>query len=114
MGNIQFSVENIVSRKHSKSEGLQVIPLFSLQNLALRNNHDQFSTSTNTRTNILPVSIYLHKVNNRNTRTRCEIYSKLTIKIPERRQWRRSGIFIVNSEYISHLVLVFLLLTSNM
>ena len=34
---------------------------------------------------------------------------KLTIKIPERRQWRRSGIFIVNFEHISHLVLVFLL-----
>ena len=26
------------------------------------------------------------------------------------RQWRRSGVFIVNSEHISHLVLVFLLL----
>ena len=39
---------------------------------------------------------------------------KLTIKIPERRQWRRSGIFIVNFEYISHLVPVFLLLTLNM
>ena len=32
-------------------------------------------------------------------RTRCEIYSKLTIKIPERR--RRSGVFIVNFEHIS-------------
>ena len=31
-------------------------------------------------------------------------------KIHERRHWRRSGIFIVNSEHISHLVLVFLLL----
>ena len=30
--------------------------------------------------------IYLLKVNNRNTRTRCEIRSKLTIKIPERHQ----------------------------
>ena len=39
---------------------------------------------------------------------------KLTIKIPERRQWRRSGIFIVNFEHISHLVPVFLLLTLNM
>ena len=37
--------------------------------------------------------------------------SKLTIKIPERRYWRRSGIYIVNFEHISHLVLVFLLLT---
>ena len=27
-----------------------------------------------------PASNYLFKVNNRNTRTRCEIYSKLTIK----------------------------------
>ena len=33
-----------------------------------------------------PFSIYLLKVNNRNTRTRCEICSKLTIKTPERRQ----------------------------
>ena len=32
-----------------------------------------------------PVGIYLLKVNNRNTRTRCEICSKLTIKTPERR-----------------------------
>ena len=29
----------------------------------------------------------MFKVNNRNTRRRCEICSKLTIKIPERRQW---------------------------
>ena len=54
---------------------------------------------------------YIFKVNNRNTRTRCEICSKLTIKIPKRRHWRRSGIFIVNFERISHLVLMFLLLT---
>ena len=51
------------------------------------------------------------KVNNRNTRTGCEICSKLTIKIPEQRQWRRSGIFIVNFKHILNLVLVFLLLT---
>ena len=31
-----------------------------------------------------PAGNYMFKVNNRNTRTRCEIYSKLTIKIPER------------------------------
>ena len=51
---------------------------------------------------------------NRNARTRCELCSKLTIKTPERRQWRRSGVFIVNFEHISHLALVFLLLTLNM
>ena len=32
-----------------------------------------------------PAGIYLLKVNNRNTRTRCEICSKLTIKTPKRR-----------------------------
>ena len=62
---------------------------------------------------IAPVSIYLFKVNNTNTKTRCKICSNLTIKTPERRQWRRSGIFIVNFEHISQLVLVFLLLTLN-
>ena len=58
-----------------------------------------------------PAGNYIFKVNNRNTKTKCEICSKLTIKIPERRHWRRSGIFIVNFEHISYLVLVFLLLT---
>ena len=33
-----------------------------------------------------PANIYLFKVNNRNTRKRCEICSKLTIKTPERLQ----------------------------
>ena len=40
-----------------------------------------------------------------------KICSKLTIKTPERRQWRRSGVFTVNFEQISLLVLVFLFLT---
>ena len=57
-----------------------------------------------------PVGIYLFKVNNRLTRTLFEICSKLTIKIPERLHWRLSGVFIVNFEDISHIVLVFLLL----
>ena len=43
----------------------------------------------------------MFKVNNRNTRTRyLQISSKLTIKIPERRDWRRSGIIIFNFEHI--------------
>ena len=58
--------------------------------------------------------IYLLKVNNRNTKKRREICSKLTIKTPERRQRRRSGHFIVNFESILYFVLVFLLLTLNM
>ena len=57
--------------------------------------------------------IYLLKVNNRNTRTRCEIY-KLTTKVQEQRHWRRPGIFTVTFEHISHLVLVLLLVTLSM
>ena len=52
----------------------------------------------------------MFKVNYRNTKTTCEICSKLTTKTPE----RHSGVFIVNFEHISRLVLVFLLLTLNM
>ena len=62
---------------------------------------------------MFPAGNYLFKVNNRSTKTRCEICSKLTIKTPERRDWRHSGVFIVNFEHISHLVLDFLLLTLN-
>ena len=46
-----------------------------------------------------PVFIIIYifvQIINRSTRTRCEICSKLTIK-------RRSGVFIVNFEHISHL-----------
>ena len=52
---------------------------------------------------LYPAGIYLLKFNNRNTKTRCEICSKLTIKT--------QGAFIVNFEHLSHLNLVFLLLT---
>ena len=58
-----------------------------------------------------PAGNYMLKVNNRDTRKICEICSKLTIKTPERCHCRCSGVFIVNLEHISHLVLVFLLLT---
>ena len=35
-----------------------------------------------------PVTIFMFKVNNRNTRERCDLCSKLTIKTSELRQWR--------------------------
>ena len=50
----------------------------------------------------IPVNIYLFKVNNRNIRKKCEIFSKLTTKTPERRHWRRCSVFIANFENISH------------
>ena len=53
-----------------------------------------FTQEKNSSTNI-----FLFIVNNRNTRKRCEICSKLTIKTPQ----RRSTVFIVNFEHISYL-----------
>ena len=53
----------------------------------------------------LLTNIYLCKFNSKSTR--CEICLKLTTKAPERRQWRRFGVFIVNFENIPHLFLVY-------
>ena len=76
----------------------------SLQALSIKANKCSYALSQNKFT----AYIYLFKVNNRKTRRRCEICSKLTIKIEERRQWGRFGVFIVNFEHITHLFLVFL------
>ena len=59
------------------------------------------------------VSEYMVKVNNRNTRTSCEICSKITIKTQKRRYCRHSDVFVVNIKRVSHLFLVFILLTLN-
>ena len=55
------------------------------------------------KSNVLryPASNFMFKVNNKNIRTRCEIFSKLTINLFL--NWRRSGVYIVNFEHISHL-----------
>ena len=76
--------------------------------------NDLFLNDLNITQHSNPAGNYMFKVSNRNTRTRCEICSKLTVKTPERCHCRRSGFFIVNFEYISHLALVFLLLTLSM
>ena len=50
-----------------------------------------------------PPGIYLLKLNSRNTRTRCEICPKLTLKTPERRAayfTPCSSVFIVNFEQV--------------
>ena len=39
----------------------------------------------------IPAGNYMFKVKYRNTRTSCPICSKLTIKVPERRQWCWAG-----------------------
>ena len=53
----------------------------------------------------IPAGLYLLKVNNRNTRTRCKLCSNLT--------WRLQNDAFVDFEHILHLVLLFLLLTLN-
>ena len=57
------------------------------------------------------VLVQSQQYNTRKDATYIQLTIKLTIKTPERCQWRRSGIFIVNFEHISHIFLVFLLLT---
>ena len=93
-----------------------MIPTINKTNRVTKNtatSNDQIITKTivdaQFKSGIIPAGNYLLKVNNRSTRARCEICSKLTIKTPERRL-----VFIVNFEYTSHLALVFLLLTLNM
>ena len=69
-----------------------------------------------------PAGIYLLKADKRNTKTRCEICSKLPIKTLERRYWHHSVsdaidiilAFTVNFEHSLHLPLLFLLLTLSM
>ena len=63
---------------------------------------------------VYPAGIYRLKVNNiEKLEQGVKHVQKSTIKTPERCQWRRSGIFIVNFEHISHFVLMFLSLTLN-
>ena len=64
----------------------------------------RFKSNCQTETVPQPVITY-SKLTIKNTRTRCEICSKLTIETPERR--------LTSFEHISQLVLVFLLLTFN-
>ena len=42
--------------------------------------------------------------NDENTRIMFQIWSKLTIKTPQRRQLRRSNVFLDNSEQVLHIL----------
>ena len=61
--------------------------------------------------NMNPAGTYLLKFNDRNIKAKFETCSKLTKTTSKWRQWCHSSVFIVNFEFISHIVLVFLLLT---
>ena len=60
--------------------------------------------------NIFSINIYLLNLTNGDTKKKSEIYSKLTIKAPQR---RNCSSFDVNFKPISHLLLVLILLTLN-
>ena len=60
-----------------------------------------------------PASIDVLNSSNRNIITTFEVCSKLTKKTPERRQWRHSGVFIVNLHRFHTLRWVFPFLTSK-
>ena len=64
-----------------------------------RENWPEMGQEYSYKITVFPAKIYFFKVNNRNTRKMCKI--------------RRSDVFIVHFEHISHLFLVFLLLTLN-
>ena len=51
---------------------------------------------------LYPANIYLFKVNNKKTRKRFHISSKLTVKTLHQGHWCLPGIFVVNFEHISH------------
>ena len=76
-------------------------------------NFGKFVEKTSVNRNNYPAGINLFKVNKKNSRTMCEICSKLTIKTPKRRHCHHSGVFIVAFEQISYIVLAFPLLTLN-
>ena len=60
--------------------------------------------------NMNPINLCLLKINNQK---KFEICSQLTIKTLGRRHWHLSSVFILNLEQLSHLILVFQLLTLN-
>ena len=72
-----------------------------------------FIAKYNHHANALPANISLFKINKRNIRKWCEIFSKLTIKPPEQHHWRCSGVFLVFWVFffLFTLFLVFLSLT---
>ena len=102
--NIKAKISSIGSKEGVKTFnanttlGLYTIPVLKVTRFVLRHNTQ-------------PAIPCPFKVNNRNTKTRCEICSKLIIKTPQRCHWRRSSVYFVNFEHVSHLFLVFLLLT---
>ena len=58
-----------------------------------------------------PAGVYLFNINNRNVGIMCKISLKLKIEIAQRRHSQHFSVFIVNLEQISHIDVIFPLLT---
>ena len=71
---IFYAVSKVTEPAHNYTRSQAHFQVFSCRSLEI------FQSS-------YPANIYLFKVNNRNTRKRYEISSKLIIKAPERRHW---------------------------
>ena len=98
-GNIHFvntvNIENTVNTANKKNSILiyltlpidRLLPVESTPQLDFENTRDEDIDETSRKGDVdySPAGNYMFKVNNRNTRTRYEICSKLTIKTPERR-----------------------------
>ena len=87
-------------------------PVLQYKQLSEKHHFSECSSNSNTL-----AGVYMFKASNGNTWTVCGIYSKLTMKTPERyrgwHRWRRSGVWIVIFGQISHIAVVFPLLTLN-
>ena len=109
--NFKDEIEDLQIRKTQIKLNLILLSFFSL--LFLKPNRSNTLRKSFLLKKSSPTGIYLLQVNKRNTITTCKISSKLTIKTPEQRHWRLSGVFIVNFEQMLRDVLVFPLLTLN-
>ena len=81
--------------------------------LGIDNMFYQLFTCSMPHCSVFPANIYLFKVNNKNTRKKLWNMFKVNNKNNRAASWLRSGVFIVNFEHISHLIITFLMLTLN-
>ena len=101
-----------MKQKTNLSVTLNIICVLLMLNLGYLNSSKYYQSGiythyVHTEWGNIPAHIYLLQSNNRNTRKRCEICSKLIIKTIEQCQWRCSGVFINNYAHIPHLYLIF-------
>ena len=106
-------MKKIIEKVNNKISNLKKKIKLSRSNPVLKQTEEVSNYLENFQQNFVPVRIgkvcYMFKVNNRNTRTRCEICSKLTIKIPERCHWQVNAgwdnVVIICQKYYVEIIL---------